>query len=34
LLADSLETAASALTERAERIRGAAINLYQQAPVE
>jgi len=34
LLADSLEAAASALTDRAERIRNAAINLYQQAPVD
>ncbi len=34
LLADTLETAASALTDRAERIRSGAINLYQQAPVE
>ena len=33
LLADTLETAASELAGRAERIRGAAINLYQQAPV-
>ena len=33
LLADNLETAASELAGRAERIRSAAINLYQQAPV-
>ena len=34
LLADTLETAASELADRAERIRNAAINLYQQAPVD
>ena len=32
LLADTLETVGGALTDRAERIHSAAINLYRQRP--